>query len=366
MKRTPLFVALLMILICSVSYAQEDADRTFGVVEAYYRPEEAAALGASWERIIFAWDCFQPRSPRDFVTTCIPEDYLANAAAADREIVGLIKSTPAWASDSGTPGGVPHGIDLPYDDPDNLFGAFVARVVDYYSARGIHKWIILNEPDIRPGEGIVEFEGEVDDYAALLKTAYQAIKAADPAAHVQIAGMTWWYDRNARRAPYLRRLLSVLYADPQAQAHDYYFDGITLHIYFTTWTIEPILLANLQILRDFGLQDKEIWLAEYNASPRRDPEARIETMFDISLGQQADFIVQASAIALALGVDRMAVYRLYDNDFVPGEHEPWGLVRGDGSLRPAFYAYQQAARDHFRVGSVVDRSALTSMPASLA
>jgi hypothetical protein len=37
----------------------------------------------------------------------------------------------------------------------------------------------------------------------------------------------------------------------------------------------------------------------------------------------------------------MAVYRLYDNDFTPGEHEPWGLVRSDGSLRPAFYAYQQ-------------------------
>jgi hypothetical protein len=37
----------------------------------------------------------------------------------------------------------------------------------------------------------------------------------------------------------------------------------------------------------------------------------------------------------------MAVYRLYDNDFIPGAHEAWGLVRGDGSLRPAFYAYQQ-------------------------
>jgi hypothetical protein len=37
----------------------------------------------------------------------------------------------------------------------------------------------------------------------------------------------------------------------------------------------------------------------------------------------------------------MAVYRLYDNDFVPGEHEPWGLVRADGTLRPAFTAYQQ-------------------------
>lgn len=341
MKRVLCLIIFLM-LVGSASYAQEESpDRTFGVVEAYYRPDEAVELGASWERIIFAWDCFQPRSPRDFVTTCIPESYLENAAAANREIVGLIKSVPEWASESGTPGGVPDGIGLSYDDSDNVFGAFVTRLVEYYRPRGIHRWIILNEPDIRPGEGIVEFEGDVRDYASLLKTAYQAIKAADPAGHVQIAGMTWWYDRNAHRVPYLRRLLSTLYADPQAEANDYYFDGITLHIYFTTWTVMPILLANVEILREFGLQDKDIWLAEYNASPRRDPEARIEAMFDISLEQQADFIVQTSAIALAAGVDRMAIYRLYDNSFVPGEHEPWGLVRADGSLRPAFHAYQQ-------------------------
>lgn len=340
MKRAVLVVALLLV-VSSVTFAQDNPVSTFGVVEGYYRPEEVAALGAQWERIIFAWDCFQPRSERDFDTLCVPEEWLENAAAANREVVGLIKGTPAWASESGLVGAVPDGITLPYDDPDNSFGRFVTRLAEYYGSRGVHNWIILNEPDIRHGEGIVEFEGEVADYANVLKTAYQALKAADEDAHVQIAGMTWWYDRNARREPYLRRLLRTLYNDPQAEANGYYFDGITLHIYFTTWTVWPILMANAEILREYGLQEKDVWLAEYNASPRRDPEARIETMFDVSLEQQADFIVQTSAIALAAGVDRMAVYRLYDNDFVPGAQEPWGLVRVDGSLRPAFYAYQQ-------------------------
>jgi hypothetical protein len=103
----------------------------------------------------------------------------------------------------------------------------------------------------------------------------------------------------------------------------------------------PIIQANIEILRDFGMQDKSVWLAEFNASPRRDPEARLEVIFDVSLEQQADFIVETSALALAAGVERMAVNRLYDNDFMPGEHDSWGLVRGDGSLRPAFHAYQQ-------------------------
>jgi hypothetical protein len=37
----------------------------------------------------------------------------------------------------------------------------------------------------------------------------------------------------------------------------------------------------------------------------------------------------------------MAVYKLYDDNFTAGISEPWGLVRADGSLRPAFVAYRQ-------------------------
>ncbi len=334
---------LVLLAMTGVAAAQPagQIEPVFGVIEAYYRPEDAAALGAQWDRMIFHWDAFQPVSAGDWNPEGVRADYLAEARAAGRQVVGLIKGTPVWASDSGTPGGVPHGLDLPFQSPDNLFGAFVLRLVAEYAPLGIHDWIIWNEPDIRPGEGIVEFEGDVADYAALVRTAYQAIKFADPTAHVQLAGMTYWYDANAFREPYLRRLLRVLFNDPDAAANGYYFDGITLHIYFTTWTVVPIIEQSNAILWDYGLANKEVWLAEYNASPRRDPQAGIDAMFHVSLDQQADFIVQAAALALAQGVDRLAVYRLYDNAFTPGVSEPWGLVRGDGSLRPAFAAYQQ-------------------------
>lgn len=336
--------ALLALLLAPLTvWAQDSAESepVFGVIEAYYRPEEAAELGATWDRIIFHWDAFQPTGPDDWDAGAVPIEYLNEARVAGRQVVGLIKGTPTWASDSGTPGGVPHGLGLPYDDPDNLFGAFVTRLTEEYAPLGIHDWIIWNEPDIRPGEGIPEFEGEVEDYAALVRTAYQALKAADPEAHVQLAGTTYWHDANAFREPYLRRLLRVLFNDPQAAENQYYFDGVTLHIYFTTWTVQPIIDQTNDILWDYGLQNKEVWLTEFNASPRRDPEAEIEAMFQVSLEQQADFIAQAAALALSQGVDRMAVYRLYDNAFTPGVSEPWGLVRGDGSLRPAFSAYQQ-------------------------
>ena len=56
------------------------------------------------------------------------------------------------------------------------------------------------------------------------------------------------------------------------------------------------------------------------------------------LDQQAGFIVQSFALGLAAGAQRVAVYKLIDfPDYAPG-FEPYGLVRSDGSARPAYDA----------------------------
>lgn len=313
----------------------------FGIIEAGARPAEAEQLGVQWERLSFHWNLFQLSGPDDFNPEGISPVALDSARSAGRQVVGLIQGTPNWASASGSTASVPSGLDLPHNDPNNYFANFVTRLVSHYSAQGIHHWVIWNEPDIRPGEGTVEFEGEVEDYYRLLKSGYLAARAADSRVHIQMAGLTWWYDTEHGREPYLLRLLAVIAADPDASRNNWYFDGISIHAYFTTSSIWYLVNSYRHVLGQYGLAGKQIWLSEFNASPRRDPAAAIGAPFQLSLEQQADFIVQASALALAAGVDRLAVYKLYDNDFVPGGTEPWGLVRADGSLRPAYYAYQQ-------------------------
>ena len=337
-----IFIGLLLLDSMSTSAQTPNWNQpVFGVVEAGTRPTEAVQLGVEWERLTFHWHFFQPNSPQDFDTAAISNAALESAIAANRQVVGLIKGTPVWASDSGSPAAVPRGLDLPYTDPENHFAQFVTQLVRFYSQRGIHHWIIWNEPDIRPGEGALEFEGEVEQYFLMLKTAYLAAQSVDPNVHIQLAGLSWWYDSEHGREPYLLRLLRLIDADPEARQNNWYFDGISAHIYFTTSSVPLLLNAYRNILSQFGLQNKEIWLNEFNASPRRDPVTPVGAPFQLSLEQQADFIVQASALALATGVDRLAVYKLYDNDFIAGQSEPWGLVRSDGSLRPAFFAYQQ-------------------------
>ena len=257
----------------------------------------------------------------------------------------MLKNTPLWASDIHKLGAPPNGLDLPIDDPGNYWAAFVYRTVAEYGREwGIKHWIIYNEPDIRPGDlGWYEFDGDVEDYYNLVKVAYKAAKSANPEAQIHLAGMAWYVDIEAGRELYLERLLRTASHDPEAQPNGYFFDVVMVHTYFGTLNVWRMIQDTRLILHRYGLYDKPLWVDETNARPSYDELAAIPPgMFDISLSQQADYIVQAAALALAAGVERFAVYRLYDDHYVPGQTEPWGLVRDDGSRRPAFEAYRNA------------------------
>src|SRR5258708_38293171 len=47
-------------------------DTPIGAVESYYRPDDAAEAGVSFERIIFEWRYLQPNGPDDWDETYIP------------------------------------------------------------------------------------------------------------------------------------------------------------------------------------------------------------------------------------------------------------------------------------------------------
>ena len=94
-------------------------------------------------------------------------------------------------------------------------------------------------------------------------------------------------------------------------------------------------------MREHGF-DKPIWLTETNAAPSTDPSWPVpDPTFSITLDEQAHFIIQSMAMALAAGANRVAIYKMAD---VPADRaanpEPFGLVRQDGSRRPAFSAFQ--------------------------
>jgi hypothetical protein len=313
-------------------------DRRFGAIEAFWATDEAAELGIGWERILFYWRELQPTGPDDWNTLHVREEWLAEAVAQGRTVVGLLKNTPPWASEDGSEAGLPSGLYLPVDDPGNLWANYVRRVASYYSARSVHHWIIWNEPEIRPDVYGYEFAGTVEDYYQLLKVAYKVMKETDPAAVIHLAGLTWWHDVN-----YLQRLFQVAAADPEGPANDYFFDVVSLHIYFRSETVQTILNNVQAIQEQFGM-DKAVWINETNAAPNQDPLwPVVRPAFPVDLDQQAWYIVQAFALGFGAGADRISVYKLIDVQLPPGG-EAFGILRPDFSRRPAFDAYKTTIR----------------------
>ncbi|MCP4417417.1 MAG: hypothetical protein GY805_12405, partial [Chloroflexi bacterium] len=320
--------------------AQSAIDSRFGAVESFWAAGEAAELGVGWERILFYWNEIQPGGPDDWNTLHVPEEWLNEANAQGRQVVGLLKNTPNWATDGNFAAGVPRGLYLPVDDAGNLWANYVRRVAAYYGERGVHNWIIWNEPDIAPGVYGHEFAGSMEDYFQLLKVAYTVIKQTDPAAKVHLGGMTYWHDPS-----WLGRFLQMVAADPDAAANNYYFDIISLHIYFKPETIPSIVGNAFAAQQQVGIPLKAVWINETNARPSSDPEWPVEVQaFNIDLEQQAWYIVQAYALGFYSGAGRIAVYKLIDINIAPGE-ESWGLIRPyDFSKRPAFFAYQNTIK----------------------
>jgi len=334
-------VACVAVGAVSASRAQDGAPQgaaRFGVIGAAGHDAALDTLGVGWEQIVFAWDALQPDGPGTLDTSAIDPAALEAAQAAGREVVGLIVRTPAWASAGGEPDAVPDGLALPVRDPRNHWAAFVRALVRHYAPLGVHTWVIYDEPDVRPGEGEVHFAGDVAAYAQMVRVAAQAVRSVDPQAEIHLAALNWWVDMAAGREPYLARLLRIWRADPALDAPEASFDAVRLRVRDSTAAVSDVLGAARAILDAARLPDMPVVLEVSARVTVEDGGAGRVPLFGITPQMQADFVVQAAALARAAGVERFAYGPLADPDDQPGA----GLIAPDGTRRPAFAAYQRA------------------------
>jgi hypothetical protein len=331
-----LVIFYLLFAICyspPVAAQNPPPDLRFGAVEAFWDADSAAEAGVAWERILFYWSELQPNGADDWNGYHVQDVWLEWASNQGREVVGLLKHTPAWATDGPVGCGVPRGLDLPIDDPGNTWATFVRRTVGMYAGR-INRWIVWNEPEIDPDTYGHEWCGTMEEYYQLLKVAYLAAHQANPQVIIHLAGTTFWHDRD-----FLQRFLGHVVQDPTAPEHNYYFDVVATHIYFQTETVPYIINETRAALNAYGLS-KPIWVNETNASPDSDPEwPLVRPRWRVSLEEQAGFLLQSFALALSAGAERIAVYKWVDAGLQPGG-EPFGVLRPDNSRRPAFDAYR--------------------------
>ena len=323
-----------------------DSVPRYGVAEAF-RDDVSVGMGISWERNVFSWADIQPNGSDEWrADLYFPPGMVQRERDRGIEIAGVLQFTPAWAAEDPDQGhrSVPENLALPADSPDNYWASFSGRMAAHYKGR-INRWIIWNEPEFGPGDmGVGEsysWLGSDAEYYLLLKRAYQAIKAANPEATVVFSGTSYWVDVNMGRKPFFERILDIAASDPEAEQNGFYFDAVALNLYRCPDDLYRIHAEMKQAMKANGI-DKPIWITETNAMPYDDPATpKAVDGQRVTLVQQADYAIQAMALASAAGYEWIGWYRINDGSTWQ-QQEVWGLVRDDGSPRPVFQAMKTA------------------------
>ncbi|MGH2369488.1 MAG: hypothetical protein ACRDI2_14965, partial [Chloroflexota bacterium] len=213
------------------------------------------------------------------------------------------------------------------------------------------------------------WSGTPADYYQLLKVASEAAKAANPNARIVTAPYAYFKDKQEGQAatlPWFEAFAAAMSADPVGTAA---FDVFALNLYRNAHDLWDRLRGGSHLLVEaadrtgfrarlqaVGAGEKPIWLTEINSMPYDDelpgwrPADRNDG-FRITLDEQASYVIQAYALALTAGYEKVFFQAMQDDPY-PVPDELWGLVRfhddrhndDPARARPAFAAYQVAAQ----------------------
>jgi polysaccharide biosynthesis protein PslG len=268
--------------------------------------------------------------------------FMAGAERRGMKVIAMLWSTPCWASTA------------PETLRQGCAGAWWERGVDSYPPRNASDYAdvaafvagrygstlaaleVWNEPNLSEGT-FWKAPNKPAAYAALLRAAYPAVKAADPDVAV-LAGALAFADR-----PFLE----ALYAEGIQGS----YDGISLHPYNEwrhpgdRWREEwrkYAFVPGLEWIR--AAQERvgdrtPLWITEFGWTACRDGG------WCVSEAQQAEYIRAAFHILGGLDfVEAAIVYNLRDKGTDGGKESNWGVVRRDFSPKPSYAALAAALR----------------------
>jgi hypothetical protein len=313
-------------------------------LDAYF--QKLNALGVSWVRWDIAWNVVQPTSATQYDWSGV-DRVVATAQKYNIKSVGIITYAPTWAAQAG---GCNDIMCTPKDPAQ--FGAFAGAVAARYGS-SINYYEIWNEPNYtlfwKPTPSIPQ-------YIAILKSAYTAIKKANPSA-VVIAGSFAAQDDAADGSISPSTFTQALYS-AQAQG---YFDAISMHPYtypaapafVASWNGWQQIAAVRQIMVNNGDSAKKIWLTEYGAPTGGTGNAvPVDTQASFTYG--SDYMTDAAQQLLVQDVlteytkDKSFLgpffwYSLQDEGTGKTTTENFfGLLRYDGSKKPAYDTFRAA------------------------
>ncbi|MBA3946437.1 MAG: cellulase family glycosylhydrolase [Herpetosiphonaceae bacterium] len=338
----------------------------FGVVgnlAISVRTDEQAAVvklmqeaGVQWSREEISWERLQKTRDQDFAWVGDSGGFnnydsaIDKQAAAGINMLGLLDYNPAWYK----------GQNGTVDDWINDWYTFVFATVSRYGQQRneVFTWEVWNEPNLRM-YGYENGLYTINDYIKVLRTAQQAIRAADPRARIVLGGVTAvWSDPPS----YNYDILTYLHMLGDAGGWDT-FDILAIHPYRpgapedTFWRRDRFVdfddeLADIDTLLDhYG--HKPIWFTEIGWSAYSGYEGHSEQ-------EQAMLVTRLYVLSLAHPeVEKIFWYNFRNtavafSDYPDAANDPhhpeynFGLLRRTYPLdtrqpdlrKPAFSAYR--------------------------
>jgi polysaccharide biosynthesis protein PslG len=291
----------------------------------------AKSLHAAIVRVAVPWSVLEPLGAGRVSSQALAftDRLVGDAAAAGIRVIMTVYSSPCWASSAPAtllrkcdPGRVSNANAWPPSNPGD-YAAFTAYLAGRYGNKlaAIEIW---NEPD---QANQLYFAGpqKPERYAAILRSAYPAIKAANGSVSV-IAGSL--VGSNGA-------FLQALYANGIKG----YFDGLAVHFY-------NLVLASVRSIHEVQLahgDSKPLWLDEFGWSscyPRQRIQEEQACVTRPIQGSNLSDVFHSLARTPYVAAE--AMYNLQDSG-----HEQFGVLNGSGARKPAFQALSRALASPF-------------------
>jgi hypothetical protein len=289
-------------------------------------------MGATWVRVPFNWVTLEMHGKNQW-NWGLADTIVAETAKRGLRILGVVSYTPAWARPAGRPA---------TDPPTNLdeYARFMKVIAQRYGPFGVKHWEIWNEPNLTSMWTPLP---DAAKYTALLKKAYTAVKQADPNAVVVTAGLSPAWD-----APDGTQIAPVTFVERMyAAGAKGSFDALAHHPSTYPWRSSVVAPWNSftqtkemnALMRAHGDGKKKIWATEIGFPTGRSPRAITEQT-------QAKYLVESLRAWTDYSFDGpVFVYSMRDEGPDRADHyQNFGLVRTDGTPKPAYLALQRTLR----------------------
>jgi len=329
------------------------------------RMNDIESMGATWIRMDFSWPEIQPTGPNVYHWAMY--DRIVRVAGNHHlKILAVLDYTPAWAQNQQCARLVITKAAAEKCSPksDAAFARFARAAALRYKNESVRAWEIWNEPNLSAYWKVAQPDNAVLtsswDYAALANTAALQIRKNDPGTAIITGGLAPMFHpawpKGISQGDFLAQILPRL--NPAL------FDGIAIHpyswpampgtaaIYNAFYTVDhgPASYDLRTIMANAGWGSKQIWGTEFGA-----PTIGTSTVLVPTAAARPDHVSEAAqAQIIGQGMSDWYATPNVGPLFINSDSDQWlpraknesggfGLQRSNGTDKPAYAAFQQAA-----------------------